>query len=273
MSTAPRVAVVTGANRGIGLAVTRGLIDRGLRVLALCRDPASMPDVAGPVVVVPCDLTDATSISAAADRVLAEDRLDVLIHNAGAYSSHRVETAAGHEQTFAVDVLGPHLLTTLLRDRLEATAKAHGAARIIQLAGIYHLKGQLDLTDLHAARRPWDPAAVNAAAQLARVSLTFDWARRLAAAGVTAVAVHPGPVLTDALNEAPWLARVLAHTVARPAFHSPEGGAAPVLARTEGPAFTGVFFRRHELHESCSAAYDLRLARLLREACEAAWDR
>ncbi|MCB9780411.1 MAG: SDR family oxidoreductase [Alphaproteobacteria bacterium] len=275
-----RTALVTGANRGIGLEIARGLVRAGARTLLLCRDAGRGAEAArelsaeggGEVVLVPCDLSDIAAVEATAVALLSdEDGIDVLVHNAGVYPQDRELTDQGVERTFAVDVLGPWLLTHRLVPLLRSAAELRGHARIVQLAGIYHLRGTLDLDDLHFADRAYDAATANAQAQLARVVLARAWARGLFPDDIRVNAVHPGPVLTDALQDAPWLARVAAHTVARPAFHSPEQGAAPVLRLCCDADLhvTGAFYRRDELHAGHEASYDLQLAEQLWEALEA----
>ena len=86
---------------------------------------------------VTCDLGNLASIRRAAAQVLAEcPRLDVLVHNAGATLPHRTMTVDGIEASLAVDVVGPFLLTSLLRGLLEGAS-----GRVITLTGIYQRKG------------------------------------------------------------------------------------------------------------------------------------
>ncbi len=273
-----RTALVTGANRGIGLEVAKGLARRGARTVLLCRDPdrgaaalaAVSEEAHGEVSLIECDLADLVSVASAAQQLVQdEDGLDILVHNAGVYPQERELTPDGVELTFAVDVLGPFLLTHRVLPLLRAAAELRGEARIVQLAGMYHLRGELVLDDLHFADRPYDPPEANAQAQLARVVLARRWARGLHAEDILVNCVHPGPVLTDALKDAPWAARVLAHTVARPAYYSPEAGAQPVLRLACDPDLftTGAFFRRFQLHAGAQDSYDLRVARDLWETC------
>lgn len=269
-----KTVLVTGANRGIGLEVARGLARGGAHVVVMCRNASRAvrlerelrAEASGGVSVVGCELSDLANVDAVAREIRGGvSKLDAIVHNAGVFSSALVRTAQGFEPMFAVDVLAPFLLNRRLESLLAP------GARIVQLAGIYHLDGHVDLDDLHFVRRPYDPAVANAQAQLARVVLAFAWSRRLAARGVTVNAVHPGPVLTDALKEAPWVARAIAHTVARPGFYTPAAGAEPVLRLVADPNLhvTGMFYRRYDLHPSSESAHDLRLARRLWEACEA----
>jgi NAD(P)-dependent dehydrogenase (short-subunit alcohol dehydrogenase family) len=193
------------------------------------------------VTVVVCDLGDFGSIRRAAARLLSEwDRLDVLVHSAGATFPRRTLTAGGIEATLAVDVVGPFLLTALLRDRLETCR-----ARVITLTGIYQRKGRIEIGDLHFADRRYDWLVANNQAQRGRWLVMAELARR--APCLMTAAVHPGAVLTAAQARAPRLVRALIHTVARPAFVRPEVGAIPVLRLAAHPGLrqlTGKFFDR-----------------------------
>jgi NAD(P)-dependent dehydrogenase (short-subunit alcohol dehydrogenase family) len=265
-----KLCAVTGANSGIGQEVSLGLARLGASVLLLCRRPAegervrqrilaTQPDAH--VDVVTCDLSNFASIRRAAARVLAEwPRLDVLVHNAGATFPHRTITVDGIEATLAVDVVGPFLLTVLLRDVLEA-----GSGRVIMLTGIYHRKGQIDTGDLHFAHRPYHWFAANNQAQKGRWLFMSELSLR--APRLMTAAVHPGAVLTGAHTRLPGLVRALIHSFARPAFVRPEVGALPVLRLAAHPdvGHTGRFFDRCTLGSDVT---DPALAQGFWAACE-----
>lgn len=248
-----RVSVVTGANSGLGREIALGLARLGSAVVLMCRRAAegeharneilaSLPRADVSISV--CDLGDCASIRRAADRLLAErSQLDILVHNAGATFPHRTLTSDGVEATLAIDVVGPQLLTSLLRDRLEASR-----GRVIALTGIYHRKGHLDLGDLSFATRPYTWLAANNQAQRGRFLFIAELARR--APRLSTAAVHPGAVLTGAQARLPWPLRALVHTAARPAFVRAEVGAIPVLRLATHPdmsAWSGRFFDRCQL--------------------------
>jgi NAD(P)-dependent dehydrogenase (short-subunit alcohol dehydrogenase family) len=244
---------VTGANSGIGQEVSLGLARLGASVLLLCRRPEEGERVrqrilatrpGADVSVVTCDVGNLASIRRAAAQVLTEwPRLDVLVHNAGAIFPHRTKTVDGIEATLAVDIIGPFLLTVLLRSPLEA---ARG--RVITLTGIHQRKGNVDLTDLEFAHRPYQWLAANNQAQKARWLFVAELAHR--APTLMTAAVHPGAVLTGAQARLPRLVRAFIHSLARPAFVRPEVGAIPVLRLAAHPhlgSVTGRFFDRCHL--------------------------
>jgi membrane protease YdiL (CAAX protease family) len=170
-------------------------------------------------------------------------------------------TVDGIEATLAVDVVGPFLLTTLLRDRLDAAR-----ARVVTLTGIYQRKGQIAMDDLSFAHRPYDWLAANNQAQRGRWLFMSELARR--APHLTTAAVHPGAVLTGAQARLPRMVRAFIHTLARPGFVRPEVGAIPVLrlaADPDLPDVSGRFFDR------CRRAPDVAdpaLAQAFWAACE-----
>jgi NAD(P)-dependent dehydrogenase (short-subunit alcohol dehydrogenase family) len=251
--------------------VAVGLSRLGASVLLLCRRQVQgdrvrrailVTEPGADVTVVICDLGDFGSIRRAAARLLSEwPRLDVLVHNAGATFPERTMTADGIEATLAIDVVGPFLLTALLRQRLEA---CH--ARVIALTGIYQRKGHVDPDDLSFVRRPYHWLAANTQAQKGRWLIVSELARR--APQLTTTAVHPGAVLTGAQAQLSPLVRALVHTLARPAFVRPEVGAIPVLRLAAHPDLaqvTGRFFDR--CHQAPDVA-DPALARTFWAACE-----
>lgn len=267
-----KVCVVTGANSGIGQQVALGLARLGASVVLLCRRTDEgervrqrilATRVDAHVSVVACDVGDFGSIRQAADQVLNRwRRLDVLVHNAGATFPQRRITVDGIEATLAIDVVGPFLLTALLRERIEDCR-----GRVITLTGIYQRRGRIDTNDLHFVRRPYDWLAANNQAQHGRWLFMSELARR--APRLSTAAVHPGAVLTGAQAGLPRLVRAFIHTLARPVFVRPEVGAIPVLRLASQPdveQMTGRFFNR------CRAApdaADVALAQRFWDACEA----
>jgi len=196
--------LVTGANAGIGLEIARGLVRAGVHVVMACRSrekatasraallaesPASTIDI------VDVDLSSQASIRAAAE-VFAKEHasLDGLVNNAGVVNKTRRESPDGIELTFATNVLGYHLLASLLRPLLERAP----SARIVNVASA--MAYDLDLEDIEWKRRPYDASSAYAASKQANRMLTWALARRLEGTRVTANAMHPGPVTTPLLH-------------------------------------------------------------------------
>jgi retinol dehydrogenase-14 len=119
-------------------------------------------------------------------------RLGVLVNNVGGLWAHRHVTADGLEHTFALNHLAPFLLTSLLLDRLTATAPA----RILTVASGAHARGRIDFDDLQSERN-YSGQRTYSQSKLASVMFTYELARRLEGTGVTATMLHPGVVRTS----------------------------------------------------------------------------
>jgi NAD(P)-dependent dehydrogenase (short-subunit alcohol dehydrogenase family) len=246
-----QVCAVTGAHRGLGLAIATSLARLGARVILLGRDPAAGQTALRAIrKLVPnaeldwiqLDLGSLDSVAKAAREILAQHaRLDVLVNNAGAVFRDRKLTVDGLEATLAVDAVGPFLLTCLLLDRLEASS-----GRVINLAGIYQRRGTIVLDDLHFERRSYAWPQANAQAQLARVLLSAELARR--SPSVFAASVHPGAVWTSLPAEFAGTALARLRLLLRPMFVRVELGALPVVRLAAEPvppmAASGQFFDR-----------------------------
>ncbi len=190
-----QLAVVTGATSGIGKEIARGLVRQGLNVVVTARDVArgevARRELAtagsGSVSVLPLDVADLGSVrsfaAAFADR---HDRLDVLVNNAGAWFTDRRESPDGYELTFATNVLGPHLLTELVRARLLAAP----AARVVNL--VSSITGNYDPADLQYTRRPYDGFKAYAQSKQALTMLTWSLAGQFAGGPATANTAAPG---------------------------------------------------------------------------------
>jgi NAD(P)-dependent dehydrogenase (short-subunit alcohol dehydrogenase family) len=195
------VAVVTGANSGIGKETALGLARLGATTVLACRNAARAADAAreisqssgnGDVHVVGLDLADLATVGPCAQTVLdGWPRLDVLVNNAGGIWSSRTLTAQGFEQTFGVNHLGPFLLTRLLAERLVSSAPS----RVVNVASFGHHFAALGMRfgDLQS-ERGYVSLEVYSRSKLANVLFTRELSRRLSGAGVTSYAVHPGAV-------------------------------------------------------------------------------
>ena len=149
-----RIALITGANRGIGLATARGLAQTGATVVTVCRDQASGRAAATSInkmvgreacTVIVANLASQDSIRRAASEFCEQyDRLDVLVNNAATISHRRQLTEDGFELQFGVNHLAPFTLTLSLLDRLRAA----DCARIINVSSDAHRRVAMDFEDL-----------------------------------------------------------------------------------------------------------------------------
>jgi NAD(P)-dependent dehydrogenase (short-subunit alcohol dehydrogenase family) len=259
-----KTVLVTGGTGGIGRATAIRLGAMGARVGITGRDlgrtQRAAAEVAseaggGSVDAFAADLSSQAEVRRLAHEVLETyPRLDVLVNNAGGFWSHRHVTADGLEHTFALNHLGPFLLTNLLLDRLVASAPA----RIVTVSSGAQSMGKIDFDDLMGERKYSGQTAYNQS-KLANVMFTYELARRLAGTGVTATALHPGMTNTAFSAEDP--SRVFAPLVmlVRPFMRKPERGAdTPVYLASapEAEGLTGQYFANSEPKKSNTASYD-----------------
>jgi NAD(P)-dependent dehydrogenase (short-subunit alcohol dehydrogenase family) len=204
------------------------------------------------------DLASTASIRAFAAGFLAShDRLDVLLNNAGLTLRKRAETADGFEMVFGVNHLGHFLLTSLLQDRLVASAPA----RVVNVASDAHrfARGGLDFDDLMATKR-YRPFLTYARSKLANILFTSELARRLEGTGVTANVLHPGFVASNFAREGDTGALGnLAMIAGRPFAVSPAKGAETSVFLASSPqvdGVTGQYFAKCALAMTSAAGAD-----------------
>ncbi|RDI50040.1 oxidoreductase [Nocardia mexicana] len=274
-----RVAVVTGANTGIGYETARALAARGAAVLLACRDAdrakAAAERIAdsapgAEVGTVRLDLGSLASVRAAADEIRGRyERIDLLINNAGV-TGLRGRTADGVEIQFGVNHLGHFALTGLLLDLLAP------GARVVAVSSIGHRFGRFD-----DAGNPCGTSAY-ADSKLANLLFTHELDRRLRAADrpVSALAAHPGGASTEVFRYSPPWFRIPNLAVAKLFGRTPAMGALPTLRAATDPAARGSeYYGPDGLFEiqghptvvkSSARSQDSRLRALLWSASEAA---
>ncbi len=262
-----RVAVITGANSGIGLETTRALANAGALVVMACRDRArgetardrlseQLSDSDGApadrLKVAQLDLADPGSIAAFADRFAGEhQQLDLLINNAGVMAVPPKLTAEGVERQWATNHLGHFALTGRLLPMLNPTD-----ARVVSVSSLAAAGGDPDnpiRTDLDGYSR----FAVYSDTKLANQVFAVELNHRLAASGSTAISVvaHPGVSHTNlgAGTAIPVATRLLM-LASRVATQSAANGALPILrAATDESVEGGQYYgpagrRQHRGH-------------------------
>jgi len=198
------IALVTGANSGIGFETARAIAAKGATTVLACRNPEraaaaesrildAKPGATVEVLLV--DLADLSSVrSAAATFATRHDRLDVLINNAGVMMLPRGATVDGFETLLGTNHLGHFALTGLL---LGALAKARGS-RIVTVSSAAHRLGRIAFDDLQLERRHTKMRAY-AQSKLANLLFTYELQRRIERAGLrmSAMASHPGGAETN----------------------------------------------------------------------------
>jgi retinol dehydrogenase 14 len=256
--------LVTGGTGGIGQATATGLAALGARVGITGRDQARTEAAAAgiraaarsPVVdAFAADLSVQAGVRRLAAQVLdTYPRLDVLVNNVGGFWAHRHVTADGLERTFALNHLAPFLLTSLLLDRLTASAPA----RIVTVSSGAHARARIDFDDLQG-ERTYSGQRAYGQSKLANVMFTYELARRLEGTGVTATVLHPGVVRTSfgAEDQAAYLAAMIG--VARLFMKTPAQGASTPVYLESSPqveGITGRYFVNRKPKTSSKASYD-----------------
>jgi NAD(P)-dependent dehydrogenase (short-subunit alcohol dehydrogenase family) len=281
-----RLAVVTGANSGLGLATARELARAGARVLLACRNVEKGEGACGEIEgAVPgprleleeLDLASLDSVRSFAERFrAAHDGLDLLINNAGVMATPRRRTADGFELQFGTNHLGHFALTGLLIGAMEG----RDDARVVTLSSAVHRMGHIAFGNLGGDRRYFRWRAYGQS-KLANLLFALELDRRLRAAGSTvkSLAAHPGWAATNLQYAGPpAFDRAVAHVGNRVWAQSAEMGALPTLYAATEPGLEGGTFcgpdgfleqRGHPKRVSPSgAARDEETARRLWEVSE-----
>ena len=240
-----RTILMTGANTGIGYEAARVLAARGARVLLGCRSPekgtaalerikARSPDANLGLILL--DLGSLASIRAAAEQVLQEPQLDVLINNAGVMAPPRQLTEDGFELQFGINHLGHFALTghllPLLKDR--------DNARIVTVSSSGHKVGRIIYEDINA-EQSYRAGARYSMSKIANLLFTRELQRRLAATGSKAIAVacHPGGTATDLSRHLSPLFNATVLPLLRVVINKPPEGALPTLMAATQPGVQG----------------------------------
>jgi NAD(P)-dependent dehydrogenase (short-subunit alcohol dehydrogenase family) len=241
-----RLAIVTGANSGIGLVAARELARAGATLVLACRDTEKGSAAAREIVaeapnadvtISSLDLASLQSVRDFAARFNAgHDALDLLVNNAGVMASPHRTTADGFELQFGTNHLGHFALMALLIDKLQG----RDDARVVTVSSGAHRFGRMDFDDLQGERkyRRWGAYGQS---KLSNLLFMFELDRRLRASGSTvrSVAAHPGYAATHLQSAAPQPDRFLM-ALANPIFaQSADMGALPILYAATYPGLEG----------------------------------
>ena len=241
-----RVAVITGANTGLGLETARALAGKGAKVVLAVRNTTTgeaalrsiLKDHAtADVSIQAIDLSSLESVRAAAAELrAAHERIDLLINNAGVMYTEWQTTADGFEFQMGVNHLGHFALTSLLIDRMTSIE----GSRIVNVASVAHkIKSSLDPETMMSDEK-YDRVAAYGRSKLANLLFTYELQRRLEAAGAStaAIAAHPGVSATELGRNSPKILQITKR-ITDPLLQTPAMGALPQLRAATDPAATG----------------------------------
>ncbi|KAH8311643.1 hypothetical protein KR044_007320, partial [Drosophila immigrans] len=197
-----KVIIVTGSNTGIGKETVRELARRGAIVYMGCRDKVKAEEARRELIIdtknqniffIELDLGSLESVRKFVETFKQQqDRLHILINNAGVMLGPRKLTKEGFEWQLGVNHMGPFLLTILLVDLLKKSAPS----RIVNVSSIAHSYGRINIDDLNSEKSYSEVGAYNQS-KLANVIFTRELAERLEGTGVTTYSLHPGVVDTE----------------------------------------------------------------------------
>ena len=257
-----KTILITGATDGIGKQTALELAGMGARILLHGRDPERLEVTRAQIQAATqsttialylADFADLQQVKAMANVLLEkEERLDVLINNAGVYAQQPALSAQGYELSFAVNHLAHFLLTMLLLDAIQSSAPA----RIVVVSSASHSSCDIDYENLTHLQNfhGWDAYLRS---KLANILFTYSLAEKIKGSDVTANCLHPGAVDTKMLNAA---------------FPSMQGinlsqGAANSVYLASSPDVEGIsgkYFRKLQPSEPSAISYD-------RDAQERLW--
>ena len=255
-----KIAIITGANSGIGFYSALELARAGATVILACRNTQKGEKAAALInekapdraIFMPLDLADFAAVHEFAGNFKERyGALDLLINNAGIMAPpQRLLTAQGLELQFGVNFIGHFLLTALLLTPLLDAR----APRVIQLSSVAHRRGRIDFADLQSVRayRGWTAYAQS---KLAMLVFAQELARRADAGGwgILSLAAHPGVAATELVDNGPgpasamaWLLKLASPLVRQ----SATAGAWPILlAATDPYAQPGAYYGPQGLFE------------------------
>lgn len=241
------IAIVTGANSGMGLATTIELARKGYHVIMACRSEqrgqealqeALRQSNSTAIELMLCDLGSLDSIRKFAHSFNERyDMLDVLMNNAGVVMVKRKETSDGFEQSIGINHLGHFLLTLLLIPPLRRAQQG----RIVNVSSGAYKAGKIHFEDPHLHKR-YNPIKGYAQSKLANVLFTRILARKVADSRITVNCLHPGAVGTSigVDRNTGFGTRIMAIVGKLPFFLTPEEGAKTAIYLATSPEVAGV---------------------------------
>ncbi len=242
-----KLAVITGANTGLGLETAKALASHGATVVLAVRDTvkgnAAMAAITAEVpnaqvTLEELDLSSLDSVRRTAKHLRSNtDRIDLLVNNAGVMYTPRSSTADGFELQFGTNHLGHFAFTGLLLDRMLAVEDS----RIVTVSSMGHrILSTIDFNDLHC-HNAYNRVAAYGRSKLANLLFTYELQRRLsrARAATNAFAAHPGVSSTELIRNLPTIIRAGAEALFLPLAQSAAMGALPTLRAATDKSATG----------------------------------
>lgn len=268
-----KIAVITGANSGIGKITARALLEDGYRVVMICRNPDKAEAARKEITedtgndradIFICDLSQMDQIRETAAEIKEKyDRLDRLVNNAGFLpDDKRRESPDGIELTVAVNHLGYFILTQELMPLLEKAPQS----RIVNVASEAHRYGKFDPDNIQL-KKGYSASKAYGNSKLFNMMFTHELNKRLEDKDISTYSLHPGVVNTNFASESnSWFAKLF--NLGRFFMKSPEKGAQTSIYLCTEPGIenlSGRYFNNSKpAKPSVAAATD-------DEACRKLW--
>ena len=232
-----KIAIVTGANSGLGFETAKALAKKGFLVIMACRNLKKAQDAVNEIEktvkkthleIIKIDTSSLKSVKTFADEFLKNyQKLDLLINNAGIMVPPYSLTEDGFESQLGANYLGHFLLTGLLLPTLEKTENS----RVITLSSIAHKKGKIYFDDLQFKKRTYKKWEAYGQSKLACLMFAYELDRRLKSkdSKTISIAAHPGVSLTNLWNHMPFGFRLISPVFNMFFSHSAKDGAKSTL--------------------------------------------
>ena len=268
-----KIAIVTGANSGMGMATVEALSDKGATVIMLCRSEERGKEALLKLTenkernldLILCDLGDYESIRNFAKAVKEKyDHIDILVNNAGFISLDRQLTKEGLERQFGINHIGHFLLT---KELLELMGKG---SRIVNVASGAHKTGKIHFDDINLTKG-FNVIKAYSQSKLANVLFTRELARRVADRGITVNCCHPGAVATNiGIDRDTGFGKTITGLL-KPFFQTPMEGARTAIFLASDKSvenITGGYFYKCKIAKSSKRSKSKKLAKKLFELSE-----
>ena len=268
-----KIAIVTGANSGMGMATVEALSDKGATVIMLCRSEERGKEAIFKLTenkernldLILCDLGDYESIRNFAKAVKEKyDHIDILVNNAGFISLDRQLTKEGLERQFGINHIGHFLLT---KELLELMGKG---SRIVNVASGAHKTGKIHFDDINLTKG-FNVIKAYSQSKLANVLFTRELARRVADRGITVNCCHPGAVATNiGIDRDTGFGKTITGLL-KPFFQTPMEGARTAIFLASDKSvenITGGYFYKCKIAKSSKRSKSKKLAKKLFELSE-----
>eukprot|EP00871_Galdieria_phlegrea_P002483 jgi/Galph1/3235/GphlegSOOS_G1913.1 len=252
VSLSGKVAIVTGANSGIGKETARYFFESGATIILACRNMKSGEQVIEELcdsdiqstkrlVVLELDLSSTNSVRSFVRKFESlQVPLHYLILNAGVMGGPLAFTQDGVELHFGVNHLGHFMLTMLLMDKISETS----GVRIVVVSSLTYLLGSLQLDDINYRKRSYRRFEAYATSKLCNLLFMRELCKRCLSWKLKIASVHPGDVHTNVARNFGHIISLLYHKIASLFLRSPKEGAATVFNAAVDPfltQFSGIF--------------------------------